>query len=246
MSSTRGRMLWYDISYDPLSVRIRKAVDFHRATTARIAQAHGRFALVTGILFLLTGDPEPEVIRVRVPAQDVSRFFPAGTELRVMTPAEFDAKVAAAFQGPSFKQVDRSPRLIRARHHAYVSSGSFDWTKRADHRAVPRRSWGVRPGALDPAIVPTSLTANVVGARFDGKPTLWIDQGSNQTIHLEWELQARTYSRGRGFVLRLPGGETSVLSTRDPRGLGAGEPSGDTARTAGCAGFGSESLGDRR
>ncbi len=83
----------------------------------------GHVALAAAILFSLTGASEPEVIRVRVPAQDVSLFFPAGTELRVMTPAEFNAKVAAAFKGISLQKVDRSARLIRARHQACVRTG---------------------------------------------------------------------------------------------------------------------------
>ncbi|MGO9917505.1 MAG: hypothetical protein ACLQIB_22735 [Isosphaeraceae bacterium] len=177
----------------------------------------GHVALAAAILVSLTGASEPEVIRVRVPAQDVSLFFPAGTELRVMTPAEFNAKVAAAFKGISLQKVDRSARLIRARHHACVSSGIL--TGRSELILEPSRA-GPGEYVLEPwtpAIVPASLTANVVGARSDGKPTVWIDHSSNQTIQLEWELQARRYSRGRGFVLRLPGGETSVLSLEIPK-----------------------------
>jgi len=184
---------------------------------SRVRNIIGRVAWAAGILFFLTGASEPEVVRVRVPAQDVSRYFPAGTELRVMTPADFEAKVAAAFKGLSLKPVDRSPRLIRARHSASVSSGVL--TGRSELIIAPSRA-GPGEYILDPwtpAIVPTSLSAGVVGARSDGKPTLWIDQGTNQTIQLEWELQARAYSRGRGFVLRLPGGETSVLSLEIPK-----------------------------
>jgi hypothetical protein len=175
-------------------------------------------ALAIGSLFLLTGASEPEVIRVRLPAQDISRLFPAGTELRVMTAADFEAKVAAAFQGQSSTLLDRSPRLIRARHQARVSSGVLTGT--SDLVIEPARA-GPGEYVLEPwtpAIVPSSGTAGVVRARFDGKPTLWIDQGSTKTIHLEWELQARAYSRGRGFVLRLPGGETSSLSLDIPQG----------------------------
>jgi len=177
----------------------------------------GRTALAAGILLFLTGASEPEIIRVRVPAREVSRYFPAGTELRVMTPAEFEAKVAAALKGDSLKEVDRSPRLIRARHRATVRAGVL-----AGHSELIIEPSRAGPGEYvlepwTPAIVPTSSTARVLGARSYGKPTLWIDQSANQTIHLEWELQARPYSRGRGFVLRLPGGETSVLSLEIPR-----------------------------
>ena len=180
-----------------------------------------RVALAAAILFFLTGASEPEVIRVRVPAQDVSRWFPAGTELRVMTPAEFEAKVAAALKGSSLKHADRAPRLIRARHHAFVSSGVLVGRSELIIEPSPAGPAEFVLEPWSPAIVPSSMTAKVIGARSDGKTTLWIDQGSHQTLHLEWELQARRYSRGRGFVLRLPGGETSGLSLDDPQRLGA-------------------------
>ncbi len=133
-----------------------------------------------------------------------------------MTAAEFEAKVAAAFKGPAFQPADRVPRLIRARHHASVRSGVL--VGRSELIIEPARAG---PGEYllepwTPAIVPPLEIKSVVGARSDGKPTLWIDRGSIQTIRLEWELAVRTYSRGRGFVLRLPGGETSVLSLELP------------------------------
>jgi hypothetical protein len=177
----------------------------------------GRIGLLSGILVLLTGASEPEVIRLRVPAHEISRVFPAGTELKVMTPADFEAKVAAALKGLSSQEVDWPPRLIRARHRAYVKSGVL--VGRSELIIEPSRA-GPGEYVLEPwtpAIIGTSPTANVVRARSDGRPTLWIDRGSNQTIQLEWELQARTYSPQREFVLRLPGGETSALSLEIPK-----------------------------
>ena len=40
-----------------------------------------------------------DVVRVPVPAQDVTKLFPAGTGLRVMSPKEFEALVEAARRG---------------------------------------------------------------------------------------------------------------------------------------------------
>ena len=48
---------------------------------------------------LLAGAGDPEIIRVTVPAKEVSKWFPAGTELRVMPAKEFDSLVAGAKEG---------------------------------------------------------------------------------------------------------------------------------------------------
>ncbi len=46
-----------------------------RPTGPNAQNIMGRVAFAAGILFSLTGASEPEVVRVRVPVQDVSRFF---------------------------------------------------------------------------------------------------------------------------------------------------------------------------
>ena len=43
----------------------------------------------------------PEVVRVRVPAKDVTRYFPPGTGLRVLSPREFESRVEAATRAPA-------------------------------------------------------------------------------------------------------------------------------------------------
>ena len=48
---------------------------------------------------LLAGAGGPEIIRARAPANDVSKWFPAGTELRVMAANEFESLVARANAG---------------------------------------------------------------------------------------------------------------------------------------------------
>jgi hypothetical protein len=177
----------------------------------------GRIVWAAATLIFLTGASEPEVVRVRVPAPDVSRYFPPGTELRVMTAADFEAKVAAALAAPSIQPARGMPRLIRARHRAWVSSGILTGTSEL---VIETARAGAGEYVLEPwtpAIIPAPEIANVLAARPDGKPALLVDRGPTQAIQVNWELQARKYSRGRGFVLRLPGGPTSVLSLETPR-----------------------------
>jgi hypothetical protein len=68
-----------------------------------------------------------------------------------------------------------------------------------------------------PAILPQAQTTKILGARDSGHTSLWIDQSPSQTIALEWELQPRALSHGRGFTLALPGDETTVLALEIPK-----------------------------
>ena len=52
----------------------------------------------------------PPIVRVRVPAKDVSKWFTVGTELRVMPALEFDALVA----GVRNRSSARGPPHLRA------------------------------------------------------------------------------------------------------------------------------------
>ena len=154
---------------------------------------------------------------MRVPAKDVSKWFPAGTELRVMPANEFESLVAGANEGLVRQRAAEPPRLIRARHHARLSSGVLSGRSELVIEAA-------RSGPADfilepwtPAILSTPQSSEVVGARDSGKPSLWIDQSPNQTIVLDWELQPRSHLAGRSFALELPGNETTVLTLEVPK-----------------------------
>ena len=163
------------------------------------------------------GADDPQIARVRVPAKDVSKWFPAGTELRVMPAREFDALVAAAQKRSSALRAAGPPRLIRASHHARLRSGVLAGRSELVVEAA-------RSGAADfvlepwtPAILATPQKPQVLGARDTGKTSLWIDQAPNQTIVLDWELLPRPGLGGRNFRLALPGNETTVLTLEVPR-----------------------------
>ena len=80
-------------------------------------------ALLSLALARLALASEPEIIRVRVPANQTSKFFPARTELRVMPAQQFESLVKSATAGSSRQRAVQPPHLIRARHHARWDSG---------------------------------------------------------------------------------------------------------------------------
>ena len=65
----------------------------------------------------------PEIRRVYAPANQISKWFPPGTELRVMPADEFESLVKRANAGSSRQTTPEAPRLIRARHQARWSAG---------------------------------------------------------------------------------------------------------------------------
>ena len=184
---------------------------------ARRSQVVAWCAVALTAITLLGGAGEPEIVRARVPAKEISRWFPAGTELRVMGAKEFEALVAAANEGSARRLTADPPRLIRARHHARFSSGVL--SGRSELVVEAARS-GPAEFILEPwtpAILATAQSSKVVGARDSGEPSLWIDQPPNQTIVLDWELQPRSHLPGRSFALELPGNETTVLTLDVPK-----------------------------
>ena len=68
--------------------------------------------LASAIVILVTGASEPEVIRVRVPAREISKYFPPKTDLKVMSPDRFNSLVDSATRGWAGRANSRVPRLI--------------------------------------------------------------------------------------------------------------------------------------
>ncbi len=153
----------------------------------------------------------------RVPAREVSKWFPAGTELRVMPAKDFESLVAGASEGSVRRRVADPPRLIRARHRARLSAGVLSGRSELVIEAAKSGPADFILEPWTPAILVTPRTSIVVGARDSGKPSLWIDQSPNQTIVLDWELQPQSHLPGRSFTLGLPGNETTVLTLDVPK-----------------------------
>ena len=91
---------------------------------------------------------EPEIIRVWLPAEQTSKCFPPGTELRVMPADEFESLVVRATAGSSRQNAPEAPRLIRARHHARWSARRVDRADRAGYRSGRERAGRLRARRL--------------------------------------------------------------------------------------------------
>ena len=70
-----------------------------------------------------TAASEPEIVRLRVPAKTTSRWFPPGTELRVLTAEAFESLLERANQAEQRRLSAGAPRLVRARHRARWEGG---------------------------------------------------------------------------------------------------------------------------
>lgn len=179
-----------------------------------------------GLVGAAAGD-DVEVVRVPVPAKDVAKVFPPGTELRVLALREFEALVREARRGMAEGAATGAPRLIRARHRARWDAG----------RLVGRSELIIAPFAAGPAEFPLAPWTPAilegeggklgVGARDSGVAVLRLE-GSNRekTIRLDWELQPRPHSRGRGFAMGLPAEGTTVLELELPHGWTASSQRG--------------------
>ncbi len=192
------------------------APSFHRS---RQKHAWGWMLLTSLMLIVLTGASDPEIVGIPVPAKEISKYLPAGTELKVMSPDRFSSLVSAAIKGSASKRITRSPRLIRARHHARWNAGVLSGRTELVIEAAGSGPSDFVLEPWTPAILPDAQgqTTKLLGARDSGLTSLWIDQSPIQTIALDWELKPRSHPHGRSFTLALPGDETTVLALEVPK-----------------------------
>ena len=123
--------------------------------------------------FTVVSAAEPEIIRVRVPAKDLSKWFPPGTELRILSPQEFDARVSDAGRARSDGDGLRSPRLVRARHYARWQAGIL--SGRTDLVIDAPRSGEFVLERWTPAVPPSKVTGAVLGAHDTGTAVLQVE-----------------------------------------------------------------------
>lgn len=169
----------------------------------------------------IPGAGPPEVVRVRIPAAKVSAWFPAGSELQVLAPAEFEGLVRSA----GFRdERPRGPRILKAGHSARWESGVL--IGRSELEVEPPGGPDAALLVLDPwspALSPGGLGADLARATGDGRLALKLPAGRARTVTLDWQLRARSGSGGRSFALALPGSEPSGLTLDLPSDL-APEP----------------------
>jgi hypothetical protein len=169
----------------------------------------------------------PEVVRVRVPAKDVTRYFPSGTGLRILSPREFEATLDSARREPAAGGATGVPRLIRARHRARWDAGLL---RGRTELVVGAGAAGPVEFPLDPwtpAILVQAGAAPAVGARDSGGAVLRIAASAReQALSIDWEQQPRPHSGGHGFSLGLPAVDTTRLDLELPRGWTASSQRG--------------------
>jgi hypothetical protein len=171
-------------------------------------------ALISGVA--MAGS---DVVRVPIPAKDVTKIFPPGTELRILSAREFESQVEAAHKRSIAEQPAAAPRLIRARHRARWDSGLLRGRSELVIGAVPAGPAEFPLEPWTPAILVGPGGAPAVGARDSGAAVLRVEASPReQAVRLDWELQPRPHSRGRGFSLGLPVDASTVLVLELPRG----------------------------
>ncbi len=179
------------------------------------------FRLLVSAFVLMAGAAMAgsDVVRVPIPAKDVTKIFPPGTELRILSAREFESQVEAAHKRSIAERPAAAPRLIRARHRARWDSGLLRGRSELVIGAVPAGPAEFPLEPWTPAILVGPGGAPAVGARDTGAAVLRVEASPReQAVRLDWELQPRPHSRGRGFSLGLPADATTVLVLELPRG----------------------------
>jgi hypothetical protein len=184
----------------------------------------GLAALVLAALALLGAD-EPDVRRVRVPADKVLSLFPPRSELRWVPRDEFEALVRKAQERAAAGKTSGEARLLRARHFIRWDGGVLHGrTELTVERAEKQRTLlFVEPWT--PAVTP-SPGAAVVASLENGRTCLWLDPQGPSAVSIRWEQRAREGSNGRSFDIGLPRLDTSTLLVDLPAGIVPSGPPG--------------------
>ena len=161
-----------------------------------------RCLAIVGLLPLVASllGSAPPIVRVRVPSERVSTWFPPGTELKVM-PAETLEELVRNVEARDSKRSHRAARLLRARHFAR-------WN---DERLEGRSELVIQPARdtsaelfLEPWAVAVKSPSRLRSTN-DGKVSLSVEPGEAPvTIAVPWQLSARPGTNGRKFRLGLP------------------------------------------
>ncbi|HEV3162732.1 MAG TPA: hypothetical protein VGZ22_01730 [Isosphaeraceae bacterium] len=188
-------------------------------------------------LSTLMGAGPPDIVRVQVPADQVSKWFPQGSELRGLPLAEFEALAKKAEAGLARRGGAPGPRLVRGRHAAKWVAGTLVGRSEFVFESPGNRP---TPLVLEPW-TPATVTAPDAGtptvrSLADGRTALWVGPSGATALSVAWELRAQPGSDGRVFALGLPQLDIASLTLdlpgelvpEGPNGLRQGPAPGST------------------
>ncbi len=151
---------------NPIDLRRHERSSVIRRSRALRAAVAVWLAILIWAFARVAAASEPEIIGLQVPAAKTSKYFPPGTELRVLSAEQFKSLANKAADGLK-RQLSAEPaRLIRARHHARWDG---DILTGETELVIARASAGPADFQLDPwspAVV--SSTTAAAGGFPDG------------------------------------------------------------------------------
>ena len=163
------------------------------------------------------GASPPEVVKIRVPSEKISKWFPPGSDLQVLPSGRFDELVEAARGRPPAPRV---ARILKARHAARWESGTL--VGRSELVVGPATDGGPHLIVLDPwspALEGRGPGAAEFRATSGGQLALKVEDAGPSKVEPEWTLRARPGSDGLAFALALPELDVSGLVLDLPGGL---------------------------
>jgi len=179
----------------------------------------GAVAALGAVVSGLAAAP-PEVVRVRVPSQRVSSYFPPKTTLRTLSGDQFEALVADASANARGPEPADARRPVRVEHSARWVDGTLVGRSRVtlpstldDPAVIACDPWS--PALLDSDDRPGSV-------RVDRSGRLILIQPPNQparVVELRWRQAAQGDSLGQAFPLRLPDADVAALALDLPADL---------------------------
>ena len=191
--------------------------------------AHCRWIAIRSLVFTLVfivgkptrADAPPEVLRVRVPSDRASAYFPPGAAIRTLTPDRFETLVAGAKPETKSPNFIGPRRPIRVEHEARWESGMLAGRSRISlpstvgsnlQRVIELEPWS--PALLDSADRLDHIQVNAAGHLIVIQPA---DQPS-RTVELRWNQAAQPSSQGQVFALHLPEADVATLTLDLPPG----------------------------
>ncbi len=182
------------------------------------ARVWAGLVLTSLMLILLTGASDPAIIGdPSVPPRRSRSIFPPAPTQSHVRPTGSTLWSSAAIKGTAGKRITRSPRLIRAHHHARWNAGVLSGRTELVIEAAGSGPSDFLLEPWTPAILPRpkpprSSVLAIPDARACGSTSR-----RSRPIALDWELKPRSHPHGRSFTLALPGDETTVLALEVPK-----------------------------